>query len=99
MAEQKALERKAQLAAKEAAEREQDARLETLRKSARRRLGIGILSGNTALMPTVASTNKVREKVQELDHQEDEDLQQDVGSAAPLTLHRQLRRHLQAGLP
>ena len=84
MAEQKALERKAQLAAKEAAEREQDARLETLRKSARRRLGIGILSGHTALMPTVASTNKVREKVQELDHQEDEDLHhhQDVGSAA-----------------
>ena len=90
MAEQKALERKAQLAAKEAAEREQDARLETLRKSARRRLGIGILSGHTALMPTMASTNKVREKVQELDHEEDEERgglhhhDQDVGSGRPM---------------
>ena len=42
MAEQKSLERKAAIAAKEADEREKDARLETLRKSARRRLGIGI---------------------------------------------------------
>ena len=41
MAEQKSLERKAAIAAKEADEREKDARLETLRKSARRRLGIG----------------------------------------------------------
>jgi hypothetical protein len=42
MAEQRALERIAQLAAKEEDEREQDARLETLRKSTRRRLGIGM---------------------------------------------------------
>ena len=42
MAEQRALERIAQLAAKEDDEREQDARLETLRKSTRRRLGIGM---------------------------------------------------------
>ena len=42
MAEQRALERIAQLAAKEDEEREQDARLETLRKSTRRRLGIGM---------------------------------------------------------
>ena len=41
MAEQKSLERKAAIAAKEADEREKDARLENLRKSARRRLGIG----------------------------------------------------------
>ena len=41
MAEQVALERKAQLAAKDEDEREQEARLETLRKSTRRRLGIG----------------------------------------------------------
>ena len=40
MAEQKALERKAQLAAEETLEQEKDARLETLRKSARRRLGM-----------------------------------------------------------
>lgn len=64
MAEQKALERKAQLAAKEAEERETDARLETLRKSARRRLGIGILSGSgqTTFLPTVSSSSKVRGK-------------------------------------
>lgn len=62
MAEQKALERKAQLAAKEAEERETDARLETLRKSARRRLGIGILSGQTTFLPTVSSSSKVRGK-------------------------------------
>ena len=68
MAEQRALERKAQLVAKEDEEREQDARLETLRKSTRRRLGIGVArpSGEkhtTALLPTVASTAKIREKV------------------------------------
>ena len=63
MAEQKLLERKAHLAAKEDAEMEMDARLETLRKSARRRLGLGILNNKqTALLPTVASTSKVREK-------------------------------------
>ena len=66
MAEQKALERKAQIAAKEDAEREQDARLETLRKSARRKLGLGILSGtdkNTAFLPTVASALKIRDRL------------------------------------
>ena len=47
MAEQKSLERKAAIAAKEADEREKDARLETLRKSARRRLGIGIIGIGT----------------------------------------------------
>ena len=65
MAEQKALERKAQIAAKEDAEREQDARLETLRKSARRKLGLGILCGtnkNTAFLPTVASALKIRDR-------------------------------------
>ena len=49
MAEQKSLERKAAIAAKEADEREKDARLETLRKSARRRLGIGIIGIETTI--------------------------------------------------
>ena len=62
MAEQKTLERKAQIAAEETEEREKDARLETLRKSARRKLGIGILSGKlqTTFLPTVSSLNKKR---------------------------------------
>ncbi len=73
MAEQKTLERKAQLAAKQEQERENDARLETLRKSARRRLGIGVLSGsNTAFLPTVASMNKAREKI--IDNSEDAEM-------------------------
>ena len=67
MAEQRTLERKAQLVAKEDEEREQDARLETLRKSTRRRLGIGITrpqgEKGSALLPTVASALKIREKV------------------------------------
>ena len=68
MAEQRDLERKAQLAAKEQEEMEQDARLETLRKTTRRRMGIGILrnkgeENQTAMLPTVASALKIREKV------------------------------------
>ena len=65
MAEQKTLERKAYFAAKEEAEREQDARLETLRKATRRKLGLGSSQNagkHTAFLPTVASASKIREK-------------------------------------
>ena len=66
MAEQKTLERKAYFAAKEEAEREQDARLETLRKATRRKLGLGSQNAagtkHTAFLPTVASASKIREK-------------------------------------
>lgn len=69
MAEQKILERKAQQAAKESEEREIDARLETLRKSARRRLGIGAINSQepTLMIPTVASICKVRDRQEEND--------------------------------
>jgi hypothetical protein len=72
MAEQKVLERMAQIAAKEVCDREQDARLETLRKAARRRLGLGLINQQqTAFLPTLASTKKIREKVENLDQFED----------------------------
>jgi hypothetical protein len=60
MAEQKVLERMAQIAAKEVCDREQDARLETL-----------INQQQTAFLPTLASTKKIREKVENLDQFED----------------------------
>ena len=83
MAEQKALERKAQIVAKEESEREQDARLETLRKATRRKLGLGIQSKHTAFLPTVASASKIRDKAIE-GHEEFGDELQDYSEARPM---------------
>lgn len=76
MAEQKALERRASLASKELAEREQDARLETLRKQSRRKLGLEIVrevsTARTTTKPTVSFSNKIKTK-DEIDEDKDED--------------------------
>ena len=94
MAEQKTLERKAYFAAKEEAEREQDARLETLRKATRRKLGLGSSQNagkHTAFLPTVASASKIREK--KATNIEDRLVGADEGAQSELKFKKKQKNH------